>query len=146
MAAVLVMMVPRIPAERRAQGGIRALVDGLRFLRAPRVILAVLSLDFFATFFGSPRALLPVYADQILHVGPQGLGVLAAATSIGAVALAPFTGIISRIRRQGMGVALAIVGWGLFILAFRPSTAPLCLSAFFLAGGGAAGTVGMGLR
>ncbi len=146
IAALLVMMVPRIPAERRAQGGIAALVDGMRFLRAHPVILAVLSLDFFATFFGSPRALLPVYADQILHVGPQGLGVLAAATSIGAVALAPFTGVISRIRRQGMGVALAIVGWGLFIVAFGLSTGPLWLSAFFLAGAGAADMVSMVLR
>src|SRR5205823_7448214 len=103
IGSLLLMVVPRIPVEKRAQAGIGALVDGIKFLRAHPVILAVLSLDFFATFFGSPRALLPVYASQIMHIGPQGLGILIAATSIGAVALAPFTGLIGRITRQGLG-------------------------------------------
>src|SRR6266851_2153090 len=97
IGSLLLMVVPRIPAEKRAQAGFGALVDGMKFLQAHPVILAVLSLDFFATFFGSPRALLPVYARDILHVGPEGLGILLAATSIGAVALAPFTGLIGRI-------------------------------------------------
>src|SRR6266581_725649 len=76
IGSLLLMIVPRIPAEKRAQAGFGALVDGMKFLRAHPVILAVLSLDFFATFFGSPRALLPVYASQIMHIGPQGLGIL----------------------------------------------------------------------
>ncbi len=57
IGSLLLMVVPRIPAEKRAQAGFGALVDGMKFLRAHPVILAVLSLDFFATFFGSPRAL-----------------------------------------------------------------------------------------
>jgi len=109
IGSLLLMVIPRIPLEKRAQAGIGALIDGMKFLRAHPVILAVLSLDFFATFFGSPKALLPVYASDILHVGPRGLGILLAATSIGAVALAPFTGLIGRIPRQGLGVALAII-------------------------------------
>jgi MFS family permease len=118
----------------------------MRFLRAHPIILAVLSLDFFATFFGSPRALLPVYAVSILHVGAAGLGVLQAATSVGAVALAPLTGRIGRIQQQGLGVALAIIGWGICIVAFGVSTGPLLLSALFLAGAGAADMVSMVLR
>src|SRR6266513_2203475 len=89
IGSLLLMVIPRIPVEKRAQAGVGALVDGMRFLRAHPVILAVLSLDFFATFFGSPKALLPVYASDILHTGPTGLGILLAATSIGAVALTP---------------------------------------------------------
>src|SRR6266516_7812067 len=104
IGSLLLMVVPRIPVEKRAQAGIGALVDGMKFLRAHALSLAVLSLYFFATFFGSPRALLPIYASDILHIGPQGLGILIAATSIGAVALAPFTGLIGRISRQGLGV------------------------------------------
>ncbi len=146
IGSLLLMVVPRIPIEKRAQPGVGALVDGMRFLRAHPVILAVLSLDFFATFFGSPRALLPVYAHDILHVGPQGLGVLLAATSIGAVVLTPFTGRISRIARQGLGVALAIIFWGLCIVAFGFAPGPLWLSALFLAGAGAADMVSMILR
>src|SRR5437899_6150610 len=127
IGSLLLMVVPRIPAEKRGQAGIGALVDGMKFLRAHPVILAVLSLDFFATFFGSPRALLPVYASDILHVGPQGLGILLGATSIGAVALVPCAGFIGRIPRQGLGVALAIVGWGVFIVAFGVHPGPLWL-------------------
>jgi MFS family permease len=146
IGSLLLMVVPRIPVEKRAQAGIGALVDGIKFLRAHPVILAVLSLDFFATFFGSPRALLPVYASQIMHIGPQGLGILIAATSIGAVALAPFTGLIGRITRQGMGVVLSIIVWGLCIMAFGLSPTPLWLGVLFLAGAGAADMVSMVLR
>lgn len=146
LAALLLMAIPVIPTEKRAQPGIAALVDGIHFLREHPVILAVLSLDFFANFFGSPRALLPVYASDILHIGPQGLGLLLAATSIGAVALAPFTGPIGRISRQGLGVVLAIVAWGIFIVAFGFAPGPLWLSVLFLAGSGAADMVSMILR
>lgn len=146
IGALVVMVIPRIPVERRAQAGMGALVDGIRFLREHPVILAVLSLDFFATFFGSPRALLPVYASDILHVGTQGLGILLAATSIGAVALSPLTSRIGRFPRQGVGVALAIVGWGVCIIIFGLLPGPLWLSALFLAGAGAADMVSMILR
>jgi len=146
IGSLLLMVVPRIPAEKRAQAGVGALVDGMKFLRAHPVILAVLSLDFCATFFGSPRALLPVYANNILHIGPQGLGILLAATPIGAVALAPFTGLIGRITRQGLGVAMAIIVWGLCIVAFGVFPAPLWLGVLFLAGSGAADMVSMILR
>ncbi len=146
MGSLLLIVIPRVPLEKRAQPGIGALLDGMRFLRTHPIILAVLSLDFFATFFGSPRALLPVYASDILHIGPQGLGLLLAATSIGAVALTPFTGRIGRISRQGLGVVLAIIGWGICIIAFGFSAGPLWLSVLFLAGSGAADMVSMILR
>lgn len=146
IGSLLVMVVPRIPIEKRTQVGRVAFTDSMRFLRAHPVILAVLSLDFFATFFGSPRALLPIYAQEILHIGPQGLGILQAATPIGAVVLAPFTGLIGRISRQGLGVALAVIVWGLSIIAFGLFPSPLWLGVFFLAGAGAADMVSMVLR
>ncbi len=146
IGSLLLMAIPRIPIEKRPQGGRGALMDGMRFLRAHPIILAVLSLDFFATFFGSPRALFPIYAQDILHVGPQGLGILQAATSIGAIALVPFTGVIGRIRRQGLGVALAVIVWGLSIIAFGLFPSPFWLGLLFLAGSGAADMVSMVLR
>jgi len=146
IGSLLLMIVPRVPVDRRAQAGFSALLDGMRFLRSHPIILAVLSLDFFATFFGSPRALLPVYASDILHVGPQGLGILLGATSIGAVLLTPLTGRINRISRQGLGVVLAIVAWGLCIVVFGFLPGPLWLSSLFLAGAGAADMVSMILR
>lgn len=146
IGSLLLIVVPRVPAEKRAQGGASALVDGMRFLRAHPIILAVLSLDFFATFFGSPRALLPIYASDILHIGPQGLGILQAATPIGAVVMAPLTGLVMRIRRQGLGVALAVIAWGLCIIGFGFFPSPAWLGVVFLAGSGAADMVSMILR
>ncbi len=146
IGSLFFMYVPRVPIEKRAQAGVGALVDGIRFLKAHPVILAVLSLDFFATFFGSPKALLPVYASSILHVGPQGLGILLAGTSIGAIALTPFTGRINRFAYQGLGIVLAILGWGVCVVAFGFTGGPLWLSVLFLAGAGAADMVSMVLR
>lgn len=146
LAALVVMVVPRVPVEVRARAGLGALADGMRFLREHPVILGVLSMDFCATFFGSPRSLLPIYATNILHVGSRGLGFLLAGTSIGALALAPLTGRISLVKRQGRGVALAIVGWGVCIVLFGFCTGPLWLSILFLAGAGAADMISMLLR
>jgi MFS family permease len=146
LGSLLLMVVPRIPVEKRARAGFGALADGMRFLRAHPVILAVLSLDFFATFFGSPKSLLPVYASDIMHVGPQGLGILLAATSIGAVVLTPFAGRIGRIARQGLGIVLAIIAWGIFIVAFGLYPASLWLAILLLAAAGAADMVSMVLR
>jgi MFS family permease len=146
ITTILLMVVPAIPSERRAQPGLRAFTDGIHFLRSHPIILAVLSLDFFATFFGSPKALLPVYANDILHVGPQGLGILLAATSIGAVVLTPLTGMIGRVAYKGAGVVLAILGWGICIVAFGVATGPLWLSVLLLAGAGAADMISMILR
>jgi MFS family permease len=146
IGSLLLMVVPRLPLEKRAQVGMGALVDGLKFLRAQPLILALFSLDFFATFFGSPEALLPIYASAILHIGPQGLGILMAAMPIGAVVLAPFTGVAGRIARQGLGVVMAIMFWGLCITAFGFFPAPLWLGVLFLAGAGAADMVSLILR
>jgi MFS family permease len=146
IGSLLFMTVPRIPAEKRTQAGFHALIDGMRFLRLQPVILAVISLDFFATFFGSPMSLLPIFASNILHVDAQGLGILLAADSIGAVALTPLTGRIGRIVRQGLGITLAIIVWGICILAFGLFPVSLWLAALFLAGAGAANMVSMILR
>src|SRR5260370_5732814 len=141
IAALFVLRAPPIPAEQRAHAGLEALREGMRFLRAHPVILALLTLDFCATFFGAPRALLPVYARDIMHIGAPGLGLLLAAGGIGAVALLPFMGLITRIKRQGLGVALAVIVWGLCVVAFGFLPDPLWLGVLFLAGAGAADMV-----
>lgn len=146
IAALFVLHVPPIPAEKRAQAGFGTLCQGMSFLRAHPVILALLALDFCATFFGAPRALLPVYARDIMHIGPQGLGLLLAAGGIGAVALMPFQGLIVRIKRQGLGVMLAVIVWGLCVVAFGFFPNPLWLGVLLLAGTGAADMVSVILQ
>jgi MFS family permease len=146
VAALLAMVVPALAAAQRAKVGVEAFAAGWRFLRAHPIILASLSLDFFATFFGSPRALLPFYATNVYHTGAAGLGILLAATSIGAVALAPLTGRIGRLPRQGLGVVLAVIGWGVAIVLFGLAPGWLWLGVAFLALAGAADMVSMILR
>jgi hypothetical protein len=144
--ALLLMAVPRIPVGRRALAGLGAFADGARFLRAHPVILAVLSLDFFATFFGSPRALLPVYAQDIYHTGAQGLGILLAATSMGAVSITPLAGRVGHIARKGVGVVAAVLAWGLCIVIFGVAPGPLWVGVTLLAGAGAADMISEILR
>lgn len=146
IAALLVLRVPPIPAEKRARAAFGALREVMHFLRVSPVILALLILDFCATFFGAPRALLPVYAQDIMHIGPQGLGLLLAAGGIGAVVLMPFQGLIMRIKHQGWGVLLAIMIWGLCVVAFGFFPNPLWLGVLFLAGTGAADMVSVILQ
>lgn len=146
LGALLLMTVPRIPVERRARASVGALREGVRFLSAHPIILAMMSLDFFATFFGSPRALLPVYAQDIYHAGAQGLGILLAATSIGAVAITPLAGRIGRAARKGVGVVVAVLGWGVCIVVFGVAPGPLWLGVALLAGAGAADMVSSILR
>jgi MFS family permease len=146
LGALLLMEVPAIPVERRARAGLAAVADGARFLRAHPIILALMSIDFVATFFGSPRALLPVYAQDIYHAGAQGLGILLAATSVGAVIMTPLTGRIGHVAHKGVGVVVAVLGWGACIVLFGVAPGPLWLGIALLAGAGAADMVSSILR
>lgn len=117
IAAVAAMRVP--PAQPREHAPVmRALVEGLTYLRANRILFSTFILDFLATFFGSPRALFPYYADRVFAVGPQGLGLLFAAPGIGSLIAALTAGWIPRVRRQGVAVLVSVAAWGLAIVGF----------------------------
>ncbi|HEX9496745.1 MAG TPA: MFS transporter [Candidatus Limnocylindria bacterium] len=107
---------PRVPTPR--QPVVRSLVEGLRYLTVTRILLATMALDFLATFFGSPRALFPYYAERVFHVGPEGLGLLYASMGVGALVAAVASGWTSRVKRQGLTVLIAVTVWGLAIAAF----------------------------
>jgi len=116
-AAVWLMRTPRrVNAER--QPVLEALVEGVRYLGATRILLATMSLDFLATFFGSPRALFPYYADRVFHVGPEGLGLLYASMGAGALVAAVASGWTARVQRQGLTVLVAVSVWGIAIVLF----------------------------
>lgn len=107
---------PRATVER--QPVLRSLVEGVRYLGMTRILLATMSLDFLATFFGSPRALFPYYADRVFHVGPEGLGLLYASMGVGALIAAVASGWTARVRRQGLTILAAVAVWGLAIALF----------------------------
>ncbi len=146
IAALLFIVVPRISIEKRVQPNFGAMVEGLRFLKAHSIILSVITLDFFAVLFGSPFSLLPIFASSILHVGARGLGIMLAADSIGAFAITPFAGHVGRITRQGLGIVLAILAWGICVIAFGLFPISLWLAVLLLAGAGAANIVSAILR
>jgi MFS family permease len=144
--ALLLMRVDGRPGEGRAAPGLQSLVEGMQFLRRHPVILSVMLLDFCTMFFGSTRSLLPIYAANIYHVGPQGLGLLLAATGVGAVLAAFLTGPVARVRRQGLGILIAIVAYGGCVLLFGLSSWSFALGLFFLAAAGAADMISTVLR
>ncbi|TMD61802.1 MAG: MFS transporter [Chloroflexi bacterium] len=115
-AVVLLTAPPRTPSA--PQNVARSLAEGISYLRSNRILFATMSLDFLATFFGSPRALFPYYADRVFRVGPEGLGLLFAAPGIGSLLAALASGWVPKVRRQGLAVLLAVTGWGLAIAAF----------------------------
>ncbi|MGI8475634.1 MAG: MFS transporter [Thermomicrobiales bacterium] len=144
IAAVLLMRQrPQIPSL--AMGGFAAALEGLRFLRGMPVLLGVMGTDFVATFFGVSNSLMPIFAGNILHAGPQGYGLLLAAPAAGAVATALIMGFIRMPARPGAGVLLSVLVYGACLLGFGLSRS-LALSLALLAGSGAADSVSMTLR
>jgi MFS family permease len=91
---------------------------GARFIWQRKVILGASSLDLFATLLGGATALLPVFADQILHVGPIALGWLQAAPSVGAVGMAMWLAHRAPLRRPGTAMLWAVAGFGAAIVVF----------------------------
>ncbi len=144
----LVAMRSRGRAEGTAAGRISlaAAWEGLHFVFRAPVIRSTMLVDFFATFFASAQALLPIFAQDILKVGPQGYGWLYAAPSIGAiVASILMVAIVDRIDHRGATLLWAVAAFGLATVVFGISRNFL-LSLFCLALTGAGDTVSMVIR
>jgi MFS family permease len=96
----------------------RGLLEGVRFVRDNKLILAAISLDLFAVLFGGATALLPIYAVDILHSGARGLGWLRAAPSVGAVSMALFLSHRPRPKNAGRVLLLTVAGFGAATVVF----------------------------
>lgn len=93
--------------------------EGLRYVFSAPLIRATMLLDFFATFFASASALLPIFAQDILRVGPEGYGVLVSAPALGAfITSAVMTVFTDRIHQRGWAVILSVMGYGLATIIF----------------------------
>ncbi len=142
MVAVRHVAPPRGPL---ADSVIRNLAEGIAFLRANQVILAALALDMVAVLFGGAVALMPVFASDILRVGPRGLGVLQAAPGAGAVLMAFTIAHRPPVRRAGRALLLAVTVFGACIVGFGLSKSFL-LSVILLFISGAADNVSAVIR
>lgn len=100
---------------------LRSLKEGIGFVWGHGIILPLMLLDFGATFFGNVRALLPVYARDILFVGPTGLGMLYAARAVGSVSAAAAMSLRGPVRRSGLWVFVGVGIYGLATVLFAYS-------------------------
>ena len=109
----------------------QSLVAGLRFVFNQKIILGAISLDLFAVLFGGATALMPIFANDILKVGPQGLGYLRAAPSVGAALMALVLAKYPPKKQAGRVMFLCVALFGLATIGFGLSTS-FVLSLFFL--------------
>jgi MFS family permease len=97
---------------------LKSLVSGISFVWKTKIILAAITLDMFAVLFGGAVALLPVYAKDILHVGPDGLGWLQAAPSVGAILMAAVMARMGPLRNAGRWLTIMVMGFGAATIVF----------------------------
>ncbi len=135
-ALVLPIPARRTASEYRAESNPwRSLAAGMRFVFSKHVILATITLDLFAVLFGGATALLPIFADQILHSGPIGLGWLRAAPAVGAFSMALIVAYLPPMRHAGRALMWCVTGFGLATIIFGISKIFwLSLGMLFLAG------------
>ncbi|HEX4207500.1 MAG TPA: MFS transporter [Ktedonobacteraceae bacterium] len=118
--ALLVLFIRARPQQTQVGSArkLSSLLDGLRFLGQTQVMLAAITLDLFAVLLGGATTLLPIFAQDILHVGPIGLGWLQAASSLGAVCMALTLAQRPPFKRAGRALLLAVSGFGVATIIF----------------------------
>lgn len=113
----------------------RSLKEGIRFILNKQVVLATITLDMFAVFLGGATALLPIFADQILHCGPVGLGWMRAAPGIGAFIMALVIAYLPPMKKAGTTLLWCVTGFGAATIIFGLSRSLwLSLLMLFLTG------------
>jgi len=122
-----------------------SLGEGLRFVSSQRILLGAISLDLFAVLFGGAVAVLPVFAKEVLHTGPQGLGALRAAPAVGSVLMGLTMAHLPPLRQAGRTLLLCVAAFGVAMIAFALSRSFL-LSLLLLAASGAVDNVSVVLR
>jgi len=143
------VMVSRLRYEqepaRRVPASFATLFAGVRFIRARPDVLGVISLDLFAVLLGGATALLPIFAKDILHTGPWGLGLLRGAPALGALLMGFWLSRRTLEHRVGMIMFAAVAGFGVATLVFALSDV-LWLSLLALLALGAFDMVSMVIR
>ena len=115
----LTALLPAIPAPTQKEPlNFGTLVAGVKFVFSHDFLLPALTLDLFAVLFGGATYLLPFYAADVLHVGSFGFGILRAAPSVGAVAMAIVIAHLPPMQRAGRSLLLAVIGFGAATIVF----------------------------
>jgi MFS family permease len=137
LGCVLLTLPIREPQRRtpREPMSVAVLVAGAQFVWQNQLILAAISLDMFAVLFGGATALLPIFAKDILQVGPLALGWMQAAPWIGAAGMSLLMAYLPPMRRSGLFLLLSVAGFGLVTIAFGLSRSFWLSMALLLLGG-----------
>ena len=146
VAATAIMMIPKPKQHSTMHGNaLENILGGFRYIFREKIVLGAISLDLFAVLLGGAVALLPVYARDILVLGPWGLGLLRAAPGIGAVAVALWLAGHPIRDHAGYILFIAVALFGVFTAVFGVSTMPW-LSIAALVGLGAADGISVYVR
>jgi MFS family permease len=143
--ALLLPIRPRPLDHLPERRSLSSLLAGVRFLLSTELLLAAITLDLFAVLLGGVGALLPIFAKDILRVGPVGLGLLRAAPAAGALVMALILAHRPPLRRAGRALLLAVIGYGVSIIVFGLSSNPV-LSFAMLALSGAFDNISVVVR
>jgi MFS family permease len=147
MALVMIsfLRVTHVRDAEKREPVLQSIRAGWSFILKTPVLLSVMALDMFAVLFGGAVAMLPAYADQILHVGSEGLGALRAAPALGAVVTALALALRPMKKITALRLLWVIVGFGVCMIGFGLSTI-FWLSMLFLIVSGAFDSVSMLIR
>jgi MFS family permease len=119
---LFVLLLTRVhivaPSDQVEKASLEVLLAGLKFLWKARLILSLMSLDMFAVLLGGAVYLLPIFAEEILEVGPTGFGYLNAAPAAGAFCTAILMAHLPPMKRAGRNLLLAIAGFGVATVVF----------------------------
>jgi len=119
VAVMLMALVRAMPAAQRDdRGGLATLLEGIRFVGSKPVVLGAISLDLFAVLFGGATALLPAIANDVLHVGPDGLGALRTAPAVGAGLIAAALAMFPISRHVGRFMFSGVAAFGAATVVF----------------------------
>jgi MFS family permease len=145
IGALLLMDYRGKAAALNTKVGWSSLIEGFRFTYGSRIIWGTMLLDFMATFFASARTMLPIIATNVLHVGPEGYGLLVTAQPLGAMIAGVILSLRKEIYRQGMVLLASVAIYGVATALFGVSTI-FALSYFLFALTGAGDTISTVIR
>lgn len=123
----------------------KSLKEGMNFLFNHKVLLSAMALDMFSVLFGGAVAVLPIFADQVFHIGATGLGILRAAPAVGSVLISVYLGINPMKHIKGKNLLIVIAGFGICMLGFAVSKS-FVLALIFLALSGIFDGINMVIR
>ncbi|HME46321.1 MAG TPA: MFS transporter [Syntrophorhabdales bacterium] len=142
---ISLIRIEKRPQKKRDPVSLQSLFAGIAFIRSKPAILGAISLDLFAVLLGGATALLPIYAREILVIGPWGLGILRSAPAAGALLMSVYLAHHPLKRRMGRTMFIAVIIFGIGTIVFGLSTS-FVLSLIALAVLGAADIISVVIR